>query len=281
MSVLVSLRSQSLGRVFTQALALCLLPLATASAQSEQSSGFPLSYGFVQVTRESTDIDCFGPTQEVCMTATKGTILELLYIDGDRYEHKRSNWYWVLLPPDQYGNKLTGWVRGSAVEHIPPPQNARGLKPTVSEAAPTLEARIEPRDEPAPAPMATAPAARPVIADVVVNFEFNKSALTDEARRKLDAAVVGPTSNVQAIAVELEGHADWIGREAYNERLGLARAESVKRYMTEHLGIPADRISVFSFGETDPVAPNTTREGRAQNRRVVIKGGGSSRTTAP
>ena len=58
-------------------------------------------------------------------------------------------------------------------------------------------------------------------------------------------------------------------------QLGLARAETVKRYLTERLQIPAERISVVSYGERDPVAPNTTRRGRAQNRRVVVKGDGS------
>jgi len=71
--------------------------------------------------------------------------------------------------------------------------------------------------------------------------------------------------------VALEGYADWVGTEPFNERLGLARAETVRRYLAEHLQIPAERISVVSYGEASPVAPNTTREGRAQNRRVVIK----------
>jgi outer membrane protein OmpA-like peptidoglycan-associated protein len=266
MSAHVTPRSWSLRRAFVQALVLSLIPLGTASAQQ-------YGYGFVQVTRESTDIDCFGPTQEVCMTAPKGTVLEVLYIEGDRYEHRNSNWYWVLLPPDHpYGTRLTGWIRGNVVEHFTPPPATRTAQANVDAAPQAADARTEPRDEVMSAPMGTAPA-RPVITDVVVNFEFNKSALTDEARHKLDSAVVGPTAN--AVAVALEGHADWIGRENYNERLGQARAESVKRYMTEKLGIPADRISVVSYGESDPVAPNTTSAGRAQNRRVVIRGGGS------
>jgi outer membrane protein OmpA-like peptidoglycan-associated protein len=75
------------------------------------------------------------------------------------------------------------------------------------------------------------------------------------------------------LSVALEGHADWVGSEAFNERLGLDRAESVRQYLAEQFRIPADQIRVVSFGESSPAAPNTTREGRAQNRRVVIKGG--------
>jgi outer membrane protein OmpA-like peptidoglycan-associated protein len=56
-----------------------------------------------------------------------------------------------------------------------------------------------------------------------------------------------------------------------NEKLGLARAEAVKRYLYEKHQIPLHKINVISYGEEKPVAPNNTRDGRAQNRRVVIK----------
>src|SRR5688572_24299975 len=100
----VTLRSWSLGRLFTQALILSLFPLATASAQP---------YSSVAVTRDQTEIDCFGRISKVCMTAPQGTVLEVLYIDGDRYNHKKSNWYWVLLPPDQWGRRVSGWISGN------------------------------------------------------------------------------------------------------------------------------------------------------------------------
>jgi outer membrane protein OmpA-like peptidoglycan-associated protein len=269
MSAHLTPRRSSLGRALAQALLLSLIPLGTASAQLSDVVQ-------VQVTRDRTEIDCFGPTADVCMTASKGTVLEVLYIDGDRYDHKNSNWYWVLLPPDQWGTRLTGWIRGSAVEHVQPRPPTPAANAGLAEAPRTLEARPEPREETMPARAGEVPAARPVISDVVLNFEFGKSALTDEARRKLESAVVKPAANAHAIAVvALEGHADWIGREAYNDQLGLARAETVKRYLTEQLGIPVERISVVTYGERNPVATNATREGRAQNRRVVIRGGGS------
>jgi outer membrane protein OmpA-like peptidoglycan-associated protein len=108
---------------------------------------------------------------------------------------------------------------------------------------------------------------------VVLNFQFGRSELTEEAKDKLATAISIPKANTRLMSIALEGHADWIGPEGYNERLGLARAESVRRYMAEQLQIPADQISVVSYGETSPSAPNTTREGRAHNRRVVIKVG--------
>jgi outer membrane protein OmpA-like peptidoglycan-associated protein len=255
-------RPWSLRRALTQALLLSLIPVGIASAQP---------YGFVQVTRDRTDIRCIGRNKEKCMTAAKGTVLEVLYVEGDRYNHRKSNWYWVLLPPDQWGRRRTGWVRGNVVEHVQPPQSMSASKASLTEMP-----AHEPHDTTTPAPVEVIPAVRPVITEVVVNFEFAKSALTDEARRKLDGAFVRPTSNTQGLAViALEGHTDSIGREAYNERLGQARAETVKRYLMERLGIPAERLNVVSFGETRPVAPNTTREGRALNRRVVIQVGGS------
>jgi len=61
------------------------------------------------------------------------------------------------------------------------------------------------------------------------------------------------------------------GTPATNDRLGLARAENVKRYLYETYQIPLHKMNVISFGESKPVAPNDSREGRAQNRRVVIK----------
>ena len=107
---------------------------------------------------------------------------------------------------------------------------------------------------------------------MILNFQFGRSELTDEAKRKLASAIVTPKPNAR-LTVALEGHADWTGPEAYNEQLGLDRAESVRRYLAEQLQIPAGRISVVSYGENSPAAPNTTRAGRALNRRVVVKGG--------
>jgi OOP family OmpA-OmpF porin len=265
-------RPWSLSRAVAQALLLGLIPVGIASAQPG-----PLTqpYGFVQVTRDKTDIRCIGRNKEKCMTAPKGTMLEVLYIEGDRYNHRKSNWYWVLLPPDKWGRRRTGWVRGNVIEHVQPPQPAPASNASLAAVAPR-----ESGEATTPAPVEEVQAVRPTVTEVVVNFEFGKSALTDEARRKLDTAFTKPTptstSNAQGLAViALEGHTDWVGREAYNERLGLARAESVKRYLTQRLGIPAERISVVSYGETRPIAPNTTREGRAQNRRVLLQVGGS------
>ncbi len=70
---------------------------------------------------------------------------------------------------------------------------------------------------------------------------------------------------------EIEGHTDNVGTPQINEKIGLERAEAVKRYLYEQHQIPLHKMNVISYGEVKPVAPNKTRDGRAQNRRVVIK----------
>jgi peptidoglycan-associated lipoprotein len=103
------------------------------------------------------------------------------------------------------------------------------------------------------------------------NFKFAKTTLPDEARAKLDEMIVALKADPKGAYFEIEGHTDSVGDPKLNERLGLERAESVKRYLYEQHQIPLHKINVISYGEAKPIAPNKTRDGRAQNRRVVIK----------
>jgi peptidoglycan-associated lipoprotein len=103
------------------------------------------------------------------------------------------------------------------------------------------------------------------------NFKFGKTVLPDEAKHKLDEMVASIKQDPKNIYLEIEGHTDGIGAPTTNERIGLARAEAVKRYLYEQYQIPLHKMNVISYGEEKPVAPNKTKTGRAQNRRVVIK----------
>src|SRR3954469_5809679 len=103
------------------------------------------------------------------------------------------------------------------------------------------------------------------------NFKFGKTALPDEAKSRLDEVISQLKANPNNIWIEIEGHTDNVGDKALNEKLGLERAEAVKRYLYEQHQIPLHKINVISYGEEKPVAPNNTRAGRAQNRRVVVK----------
>jgi outer membrane protein OmpA-like peptidoglycan-associated protein len=103
------------------------------------------------------------------------------------------------------------------------------------------------------------------------NFAFNKTELPDAAKARLDQMVGDLKADPKGVFIEIEGHTDNVGGNEINERIGLERAEAVKRYLYEQHQVPLHKINVISYGEDKPVAPNNTRDGRAQNRRVVVK----------
>jgi len=103
------------------------------------------------------------------------------------------------------------------------------------------------------------------------NFKFGAVELPDEAKAKLDQLVTQLKADPKGAYFEIEGHTDNVGTKEVNERVGMERAEAVKRYLYEQHQIPLHRMNVISFGEDKPASPNTTRDGRAQNRRVVIR----------
>ena len=102
-------------------------------------------------------------------------------------------------------------------------------------------------------------------------FKFGKATMPDEAKADLDALVQKLKAEPNGAYIEIEGHTDNAGSKELNYKLGLERAEAVKRYLYEQHQVPLHKISVISYGEEKPIAPNKTKEGRAQNRRVVIK----------
>jgi outer membrane protein OmpA-like peptidoglycan-associated protein len=119
-------------------------------------------------------------------------------------------------------------------------------------------------------------AARRMVFEVVLsedqgNFQFAQTVLPDEAKAALDEVVSRVKSDPQAVWFEIEGHTDNVGEKVINDRIGLERAEAVKRYLYEQHQIPLHKMNVITYGEEKPVAPNNTRDGRAQNRRVVIR----------
>jgi peptidoglycan-associated lipoprotein len=110
-----------------------------------------------------------------------------------------------------------------------------------------------------------------VLSDDEAQFKPGKAVLPDEAKAKLDELVAKLKADPNGAYFEVEGHTDALGSKAMNEKIGLDRAEAVKRYLFEQHQIPLHRINVISYGMDKPVASNKTREGRAQNRRVVIR----------
>ena len=102
-------------------------------------------------------------------------------------------------------------------------------------------------------------------------FGFADATLPKAVSDELDEMMSRIRSLATSADLEIEGHADATGPAPYNARLGLRRAESVRRYLHEEHGLPLHKISVISYGEEKPVAPNDTNEGRAMNRRVVVR----------
>ena len=103
------------------------------------------------------------------------------------------------------------------------------------------------------------------------NFKFGQAMLPQESASEIDQLVEKLKAEPNGAYIEIEGHTDNAGPKDLNYKLGLERAENVKRYIYEHHQIPLHKINVISYGEEKPIAPNKTKAGRAQNRRVVIK----------
>lgn len=108
-----------------------------------------------------------------------------------------------------------------------------------------------------------------VFSDDKVRFGFDESKLSDTATQALDIFIDDLKSRDQSVYVEIQGHTDSTGGEAYNLQLGQKRAEAVRRYLSQQ-GIPLARMAVISYGMSVPIADNSTSEGRAINRRVTI-----------
>ena len=123
--------------------------------------------------------------------------------------------------------------------------------------------------QPPPPPVrAPAPPPREIFRLEGVYFDFDKSTLKPEGKAKLDDAVA-ILNRYSDVRVEIQGHADSIGTNVYNQGLSERRSKAVYDYLVSK-GITASRMTTRGFGEERPVADNGTRSGRALNRRVVI-----------
>jgi len=104
-----------------------------------------------------------------------------------------------------------------------------------------------------------------------VRFPVNKAEISDEAKAMIDEAVAPLVQANRGVYFEIEGYTDSTGEASYNMKLGEERAMAVRDYIAKKHGIALSRLSVISYGEDKPVADNKTKDGRAQNRRVVIR----------
>ena len=174
---------------------------------------------------------------------------------------RTNNWTTAMSQPECEGG-------ASAAPAMAKPAMAA---PVVAPAAPVVAPKPA---APVVAPKPAAPAAPAVTVEKVTFaadafFDTNKAVLKPEAKAKLDDLA----SKIKAITLEViiaVGHTDSDASDAYNQKLSVKRAESVKAYLVSK-GIEANRVYTEGKGEKQPVADNKTKEGKAKNRRVEIE----------
>jgi OmpA-OmpF porin, OOP family len=134
-------------------------------------------------------------------------------------------------------------------------------QPVVQQTVPT---------PPPPPPVDTRP--RTITLNADANFAFDKSDLLPAGKETLDK-FVADSDGVNIGTVVIDGHTDSVGSKAYNDRLSMRRAQTVRNYLQSH-GLHAGQYEVHGYGASKPVASNATAQGRAQNRRVEIQTNG-------
>jgi outer membrane protein OmpA-like peptidoglycan-associated protein len=146
--------------------------------------------------------------------------------------------------------------------------------------APAVPVAAAPEPTPAPAYVAPAPVPAPVYVAPEpaapakklvlegVNFDFDKAALRQEDSGSLDNDVA-TLKSWGDVDIEVAGHTDSMGSDAYNMKLSQQRADAVRNFLISR-GVAADRLTAKGYGESQPVADNATDEGRFKNRRVEL-----------
>ena len=160
-------------------------------------------------------------------------------------------------------------VQSSGIDHPDcVAKKAEPAKPAAPAAPATPAAPAAPT---APAPAAAAPTSvkQAITIQAEALFDFDKSVLKPDGKKSIDDAVA-KMQQVDVQVVIATGHTDSVGTDAYNQKLSERRATTVKEYMVSK-GIAAAKITTLGKGETQPVATNKTKEGRAKNRRVDIE----------
>lgn len=110
---------------------------------------------------------------------------------------------------------------------------------------------------------------RPVV-ESAVHFGFDKAALTKQAKESIDQ-LGAAIPNTKHYIVVVDGNTDSTGPADYNYRLSQRRADAVIQYLSSKYDVPPHKIFVIGLGKDQPAAPNSSRSGRAQNRRVDVR----------
>jgi peptidoglycan-associated lipoprotein len=103
-----------------------------------------------------------------------------------------------------------------------------------------------------------------------VRFKTDSYELSKDSQAALDEFANKVKGINEQYWIEVQGHTDDTGGARYNDDLGQRRADAVRRYLSRQDSLPLNRMSTISYGDTLPVAPNKTKKGRSENRRVVL-----------
>jgi len=139
---------------------------------------------------------------------------------------------------------------------------ANGTEQETVAVAETVEP--EPMAEPEPEPE---PVLEAVRVELDVKFDFDKATVRQDAMDDIEV-LADFMKQYDQTSTTVEGHTDAIGTDAYNQRLSSRRAEAVRDVLVDRYGIEANRLEAIGYGESRPIADNSTELGRAINRRV-------------
>ena len=239
--------------------------LGYAQFSGERPAGLSLGSSWGPAALAGIDL---GVTQRlfVNLSARWVNVESKVKLNGDRVGD-------VALDPMIYSLNL-GYRFGAtaapavvAIAAIAPAVVAKPLAPLDSDG----DGVIDPNDLCPDTPRGTrvGPQGCPCDLTLKLNFAFDSSALTDSDKAQLDAAVA-ELKRLNWTSGVIEGHTDSIGSDAYNQKLSERRAATVREYLIAQ-GIAESRMAPTGFGESQPVADNKTAEGRAENRRVVLR----------
>jgi len=174
-----------------------------------------------------------------------------------------------------FGIVSAGALRAQEIKYLPRGVKSNELidvlKPRGIQAVPAQGPAVKPQCEKYRPQRTRGVAPVSDVAGIEVLFAFNSADLTPQAEQTLTELGKALTSDeLKRYCFVIEGHTDNVGSDEYNQTLSERRAQSAARFLTTHFEIDPDRLVVTGYGEKNPIADNSSEEGRQKNRRVQV-----------